>query len=397
MIKNFLLVASCLAFATSAFAQTKYDPEVTEVVVYSTHKYKVETNGFWDNWFVSVGGGAQFYVGDGDSQAAFGKRLSPALDLSVGKWFSPSIGVRLMYSGLQLKGATYNGAHSTGETLPGNTTMYYSKFNYFNLHADVLLNLSHTIGGYKEKRFYNISGYGGFGVMNTSEEPKATDVTIHGGLLNSFRLSDALDLNLDIRGTIVDDSFDGETGGRTSEGVLTATIGLTYKFNKRNWDRGKTVVRTVEHKAEAEALRDRLKRMDEENARLKKALAEAENRKPEVVAKPVVASSSFVTFAIGKSKLSNASRVNLGLFAESIKQGDPEAVYVITGYADAGTGSKKVNERLSKARAEAVYNCLVNEFGVNASQLEIDYKGGVENMFYDDPSTSRAVMTLIKK
>ena len=44
-------------------------------------------------------------------------------------------------------------------------------------------------------------------------------------------------------------------------------------------------------------------------------------------------------------------------------------------------------------RAEAVYDCLVNEYGVSESQLKIDYKGGVDNMFYDDPRLSRAVIT----
>ena len=38
------------------------------------------------------------------------------------------------------------------------------------------------------------------------------------------------------------------------------------------------------------------------------------------------------------------------------------AVYTIIGYADKGTGTKEFNQFLSKARAEAVYNCLVNEF-----------------------------------
>ena len=69
-------------------------------------------------------------------------------------------------------------------------------------------------------------------------------------------------------------------------------------------------------------------------------------------------------------------------------------MYTITGYADAGTGSKRVNERLSKERAEAVYDCLVNEFGVSGSQLRVDHKGGVGNMFYDDPRLSRAVITV---
>jgi len=103
--------------------------------------------------------------------------------------------------------------------------------------------------------------------------------------------------------------------------------------------------------------------------------------------------SNLVIFRIGKSKLSNEARANLGLLAEAIKAADSKAVYTITGYADAGTGSKKLNERLSKKRAEAVYDCLVNEFGVSASQLRVDYKGGVDNMFYDDPRLSRAVIT----
>lgn len=51
---------------------------------------------------------------------------------------------------------------------------------------------------------------------------------------------------------------------------------------------------------------------------------------------------------------------------------------------------------MSKARAEAVYNCLVKEFGVPTSQLRVTYEGGVDNMYYDDPRVSRAVITVIK-
>lgn len=54
---------------------------------------------------------------------------------------------------------------------------------------------------------------------------------------------------------------------------------------------------------------------------------------------------------------------------------------------------RRDNEKLSKERAHAVYDCLVKEFGVKESQLRIDYKGGVENMFYNDPRLSRAVIT----
>lgn len=67
--------------------------------------------------------------------------------------------------------------------------------------------------------------------------------------------------------------------------------------------------------------------------------------------------------------------------------------YIVTGYADAATGNKKINDKLSRKRAEAVYECLTKEFGVPESLLEIDHKGGVENMFYDDPALSRAAIT----
>lgn len=59
----------------------------------------------------------------------------------------------------------------------------------------------------------------------------------------------------------------------------------------------------------------------------------------------------------------------------------------------AATGNKKINDKLSRKRAEAVYECLTKEFGVPESLLEIDHKGGVENMFYDDPALSRAAIT----
>lgn len=43
------------------------------------------------------------YFGDHNVQMAFGDRLSPALDIAFGKWFTPGIGVRAMYGGLSIK------------------------------------------------------------------------------------------------------------------------------------------------------------------------------------------------------------------------------------------------------------------------------------------------------
>ena len=391
MLAALALAASGTALAQEA--QTVQNGDFTETVEYSTDKFKVETNRFWSNWFVSAGGGVNLYFGDHDKQVKFGKRLAPAVDVAIGKWFTPGIGVRFAYSGLSVKGATQTGIHSTGEEVPGKGGYGYwltkQKFNYFNFHLDAMFNVSNLLFGYNPNRVYSLSPYVGLGVMKTNDTPKATEIAGHFGLLNSFRLCDALDLNLDIRGTLVSDAFDGENSGRGGEGMLTATVGLTYKFKKRGWDKAKTVVR-IDNRA-INALRQQLADAEAENDRLKRALAEGNRQKAkEIVTK---ASANLVTFPIGKATLSNEARANLGMMAEAIKSGDKSVVYTITGYADAGTGSKRLNERLSKRRAEAVRDCLVKEFGVSESQLRVDHKGGVDNMFYDDPRLSRAVIT----
>lgn len=390
------MAAALVLAAGSVCAQTEPVAQSTEVVEESTEN--VEINSFWSNWFISAGGGAQIYFGDHDRQASFGDRLSGAFDIAVGKWFSPEIGVRLMYSGLSAKGATQKGhlAHSTGVDLPGKGGNGYwlekSKFNFFNFQIDAMFNASNIIWGYNEKRVYNLSPYVGLGVMRVSDKPAETAIAGHFGLLNSFRLTSCLDLNLDIRGTLVNDDFDGEPGGRKGEGLLTATLGLTYKFSPRGWNRGKNVIRTVYNTAEIKAMQEKLRQMSEENARLQEAIANGNQEEAQTIVKQI-ASSNLVVFPIGKSTLSNEARVNLGMLAEVIKKGDPHSVYTITGYADEGTGSEELNRELSKERADAVYDCLVKEFGISQSQLRIDYKGGVDNMFYDDPRLSRAVIT----
>lgn len=392
MMKKSILAAFALAaVAAPVCAQTEQAGTMEETIEYSEDKYKVETNHFWDNWFVTVGAGGGLFVGDHDRQIGLGKRISPALDIEVGKWFTPGVGLRLGYNGLSAKGATrWSTAHSTGKDVPGwNGGMDYSKFKYFNLHADVLLNFSNLFCGYNEKRIWNSSPYLSVGWMRTWEAPTVGNITMSVGWLNTFRLNKALDLNLDLRGALVDDAMDGEIGGAKFDGMLTATVGLTYKFKQRGWSRSKTVTRT--NMGEINALRDQLNRANEENARLRNAIDES-NREPKQAVKKTVAS-NLIIFRIGSAKLSKEARANLGLLAEAIKSSDPNAVYTITGYADAGTGSKKTNERLSKERAEAVRDCLVNEYGVSDSRLRIDYKGGVSNMFYDDPRLSRAVIT----
>lgn len=400
MIKQFGLIIACVAITSAVNAQkvdsTVVVSDVTEEIQYNNDKYKVETNHFFDNWFVSGGFGGQVLFGNHDKQVKFFNRIAPALDIAVGKWFTPGIGVRLMYSGLSVKGATQKEGHgefpthSTGEDVPGKGGDGYwlmkQKFKFYNLHLDALFNMSNILYGYNEKRVYNCSPYFGLGWTRVWESPQSMEVSANVGILNSFRLNDALDLNLDIRGAYVSDRFDGEFGGRWGEGLWSATIGLTYKFKPRGWDRSKTIIRTHDRTSELKAMQDKLNDMQAQLAKRKT---------DSITVIRTIAAASFVVFKIDTWDLTNEARVQLSLFAENIKKADPNVIYIITGYADKGTGSVERNIVLSKNRARVVYECLVNEFGVSKKQLRIDHKGGVDNMFYNDPRMSRAVITKV--
>lgn len=400
MKRRFILAIACAAISSTMAAQqadsTEVVSDVTEEVIYNNDKYKVETNHFWDNWFVSAGFGGQIIFGNHDKQVKFFDRIAPALDIAVGKWFTPGIGVRLMYSGLSVKGATQKEGHgefpthSTGVDVPGKGGDGYwlmkQKFKFYNLHLDALFNMSNILYGYNEKRVYNCSPYFGLGWTRVWESPQSMEVSANVGILNSFRLNDALDLNLDIRGAYVSDRFDGELGGRWGEGIWSATIGLTYKFKPRGWDRSKTIIRTHDRTSELKAMQDKLNDMQAQLAKRKT---------DSITVIRTMAAASFVVFKIDTWDLTNDARVQLSLFAENIKKADPNIVYIITGYADKGTGSVERNIVLSKNRARVVYECLVNEFGVPKKQLRIDHKGGVDNMFYNDPRMSRAVITKV--
>lgn len=346
---------SLCVFASSAQTVVVSTPDSTVEV--SSEKHRVITNKFSDNWFIGAGIGGQVFYGDHNKQMKFGDRIVPAYEFHVGKWFTPGIGVRVALNGLKNKGLTQNGSHSTGEVYDASQNLEVQEFQYLNAHGDVLFNVSNMVGGYNPDRFYTFSPYVGLGLMYTWEEPKAREVSANLGIFNSFRLSPSWDLTLDMRGSLVQDRFDGELGGRKDEGMLTTAVGIVYKFGKRNWDKNtKTVIRYT-NETELNALRDKVNELAQDNNALKKQLADAKNNTVTNVVvdeKNMLAAPILVTFPINKSAVSNEARVNLGFFAKIIKESDPELSYQIVGYADRGTGSKATNERLSRERSQAI-------------------------------------------
>ena len=234
-MKKLMFLLAAASLSSVAFAQQKSNSqnvlvgESVDVMEVPVDKYKVETNHFFDNWFFSVGGGAQVLFGDQSDLGKFKKRIAPALQISIGKWFTPGLGLRLQYSGLQSKSfssepSAYSKPHMLSEGY------YQDKFNYMNLHGDILFNVSNMIAGYNEDRIYDFVPFVGFGFAHSYDAPRRNSLAFNFGIINTFHLASAWDLNLELYGMGTENKFDGKTTSKGPDFMAGATVGITYKF-----------------------------------------------------------------------------------------------------------------------------------------------------------------------
>lgn len=391
-MKKILMSLALAGVSAAAIAQQK-SVVVEEIdIIPLQDKYQVVTNRFWDNWFFSIGGGASVLFGDDDYVKSMDKRISPTLNVAVGKWFTPGLGLRLQYSGLQARGYSYDkGTPYVRGTQMGDG-YYKQRFDYMNLHGDVMFNLSALLLGYNPDRFYEAIPYLGAGFTHNYTKPHRQAFAMNAGLINRFRISNALDINLELSAMGVEDKFDGQRGGkRDYDAVLSATVGLTYRFPTRGWKRPAPQLITP---GELAAMQVALAEMAEANQQLQQDLTEAQNRPVAEVSEttiivPADIAPRTVFFQIGSAEISPREKMNLSYLADIMKQ-FPEATYTVNGYADSATGTPAINQKLSEQRAQAVVDVLVKDYGIDASRLKVDANGGVDK--FGQPILNRVVL-----
>lgn len=378
MKKVFLAVtASLLCFYASAQNET--------IIEIQNNNGPYVTNGFWDNWFISAGGGVQIYFGESDTYGDLGKRLAPALDISLGKWITPTAGVRMQYSGLKAKGWS-RGDLAYSKNAEGDG-YYTEKFNTMNLHADFLWHLSNAIGGEREDRFWNFVPFAGFGwARSGANSTHKNEIAATFGLLHNLRLSDAVDLNIEMKSMLVNQRFAQTSGSKGLNALGSVTAGITYKFNTRGFQRASDLVvieDNTEYVEEIAALQKMLDMANARRAKLERELADqivvSQEKDVEEVSVPVLPNMA-IFFEIGKADLTEKAMVNIGYLADIIKQ-FPEREYIIFASADKQTGTPEFNMKLSKKRGEVVYKALVGKFGVNPNQLSVQAVGSTEQKF----------------
>jgi outer membrane protein OmpA-like peptidoglycan-associated protein len=350
-----------------------------------------ETNRFGDNWFISVGGGINSYWNEG--MTVDNMKIAPSIDANFGKWFTPSVGMRAGYQGINF------------QMTPGDL----EKFGYMYFHGDFLWNISNAFSGYKETRFWNFVPYLHAGYFR-SYDPGDTDfaddeIAAGAGLLHNLRLSNRLDLVIDMRATVVN----GRVSASDGISVLpSVTMGLAVDLGWPNFVRASTVIGAVETAAAenmavletaALALEMANVALEEQNAELasanKKLKKENASLKTSVVNTDVLFKDmgpATLYFNIGEAVLCEKELHHLDFIATNLlaKVDKDTKIYItLLGTADGTTGSMKRNQHLSKARGEYIYSLLTQKYNITPSRIIIQSEV-VESPA--DPALSRSVV-----
>lgn len=357
-----------------------------------------ETNRFFDNIFIGVAGGVNIYHGENDSYGKFGKRLAPALDVNVGKWFTPSVGARIGYSGINAKGWTSGQTVYAKDVFDKKANIYNEKFGVSYLHTDFLWNFSNAVSGYKETRTWNFVPFFGAGwARSYGNGAYNNEFAMSIGLLNNIRLCNLLDLTLEARHMFVNQRFDGVSRGSKGEGMTSVTMGLTFKLNRRNFKRAAAPVDVTPYLSRIKALESDNTTLAGKNKTLADENTALRNRKPETVTvageSKVSATPVALFFQIGKATLDKKELTNLDFYVKNALQADRNKTFTLYGGADKATGTAAFNQKLSEKRMQYVYDLLVNKYGISKNRLKTVAEGDRNNRF-PEPELNRTVIIM---
>ena len=367
-------------------------------------------------WYIQLQGGAQYTLGE----IAFKDLISPNVQVTVGRQFTPVFGARLAVNawqsraGIEFQDETFvgitgnatTGYTPTTATAPAGTTKW--KWMYVAPGIDLTFNLSNLFCGYNPNRIFNFSVFAGAGaniawgmdkdsnwenaqllaahfpvsyvVDNTPENISyawdGTKVRMFGraGVAADFKVSDAVSLGLEVNANTLSDRYNGKKAGNWDwyfNALAGVKINLGQTYSTRTIEAPKPVERVVE-----------------------KVIERVVEKPAPVVTQAVVEKKEpfrrDVFFQINKTAIAKSEAGKVQEVAEYLNA-NPNAKVEVTGYADIGTGNPTINKRLSKLRAESVFNALTKQYKIDASRIKVDYKGDTIQPFAKEADNRVAI------
>ena len=325
---------------------------------------------FHPHWTLGLQGGVGYSHG---AHKKFTDVITPAAGVHLGYQFSPVFNLRGHVSGWQGKnGWGYD-----------HNPQYY-KWNFVNAGLDGVFNLSNLFAGYNPNRCVSLNAFVGAGYIHGFDNKEAIAAkqlnpdellllwnsntlnlpTGRFGANVDFRLSKRVSFNVEGLVSVTSDKFNSKDG-KNVDWQTNLFGGFTFRLGKLS-----TVVPVPVVPAPVAPAPEPVEEP-----------APAPAPEPAPAPAPVKAEplTRNVFFLINSAKVRPSEMVKVQEVVAFLNA-NPNAKVAITGYADKGTGNKTINTRLSKQRANAVFNELVKK-NIPANRIVKDAKGDTVQPF----------------
>lgn len=338
---------------------------------------------FNPHWYVQGQIGAQYTLGE----VKFGDLISPNIQLGVGRQFTPIWGARFSINAWQSKG----GINEYSLTDGAKVGKEKYDWKYISPMIDGTLNLSNALCGYNPTRTVSVGLLAGIGLnVGFSNDDAvalaATAATHNHGSENltyawdgtkvrfvgrvganvDFRIDDAWSIGIEANANVLSDNYNSKKAGNC-DWYFNALVGVRYNI-------GKTYsTRTITPPAPVEKIVERI---------VEKIVEVPAKTTDSQFMKKASSIRREVFFTIGKNVINAEGFKKIDEVAAYMKE-CPEATVTVTGYADRGTGSAKINNRIAARRADIVVSELIKR-GVARDRIIKSSKGSRVQPFSDN-------------
>ena len=386
-----VLAAASMMLSVSAFAQENANRDENGNKVRGPY----ETNGAWDNVFVGAAIGANSTWNWTNIAPNFNFVTVPglAVDLYVGKWFTPAVGARFGYYGASLD-------------------VFSTKFH--TLDIDLLWDITTSIDGYKQSRVWSFIPYfRAAAFFGDRDNGLCKDFGFGAGMMVKWHpafLGEKWNIVLDNRAFVLRDEVamhkSNSTGANAFERFLgnytfpfALTIGANYTFGKTGFQRHSSVTPAIIPvpftTEQYEDLSGKVAQLEKENAALKDKVAALE--KEVAPLRQLVNGQTYLFengtftaidtkagapltlyFDCGSAVLSAREKAHLEYFLDNVLTADTKLA--VDGYADKQTGTARRNQQLSEQRVKTVVK-LLTKAGVKEENIETAAHGSSIQLF----------------
>ena len=349
-------ILSCLMLmgVLTAFAQE--EPKGTTEYVFEPH------------WYLQLQGGAQYTTGEAD----FGKMISPTLQGAIGYQFSQNVGARFAINAWQSK---------TGWRDDAGFEPHNFSFSYVAPAIDLTFDLSNIIAGFNPNRKLSFGAFLGIGLnyrmqCDDAKHAKAYMDTYsyqdefgwtpmydddaclffkgQAGLTADYHINDAISLGIEGNFNMLSDRYNFKKVGNP-DSYFNVLAGIKYNI-------GPTYSTRFIPAPEPE-----IRYVD----KIVEKIVEVPGPAVPAAIEPL---RRDIFFEINKTIIRDSEKQKVQDIADYMNA-HPTSKVMITGYADAGTGNNRINDRLAKGRAQVVVKALKEQYGIAESRISWDSKG----------------------